>query len=82
MDKILKGQWKYSSPVYHPVELKEQQDFNNILLSIWDNIPSSYQVINGQDINANMGIRAKDNPRKAIIGPNESDNQNTEGKSS
>ena len=46
----------FISSVYHPVDYKDQLIFNNFLSSIYDTIPSSYIIMSGQDMNANIGI--------------------------
>lgn len=79
--KKIKGTTKiFLTSIYHPVEPKEQAAFNKVLATMWDKVPKNYQIINGQDINANVGVRKVDDPKKKVIGPNGLDNQNMKGK--
>ena len=43
--------------IYHPVDVYEHEEFNDILSMLVNSVPKSLNFIGGHDVNANLGIR-------------------------
>ena len=79
-NKKIKGDLKVTlASVYNPHVEKQYQGFNNYLTSLVTQIPSNAEIIFGQDINANVGIRSENDKWEEVIGPNGFDNRNQKG---
>jgi len=49
----------FISSVYHPVDDKNQIEFNTFLSTIYSSIPQNYFFASGQDMNTNIGYRCE-----------------------
>ena len=64
--------------IYHPVEHYDQKRYNKELESFYNDIHWNTELLSGQDINSNIGIRSK--MFCNVIGPNGLDNRNAKCK--
>ena len=68
----------FLASIYRPVEHDDQKRFNKELASFYNAIPRNAELLAGQDVNSNIGVRSK--MFRDVIGPNRIDNRNAEGK--
>ena len=68
----------FLSSIYHPVEHDFQKRFNKELESFYNAIPNNAELLAGQDVNSNIGVRSK--MFRDVTGPKVIDNYNAKGK--
>ena len=68
----------FLASIYHPVEHDYQKRFNEELASFYNAIPRNSELIAGQDVNSNIGVRSK--MFRDVIKPNRIDNHNAKVK--
>ena len=49
----------FLASIYHPMEPEEEVLFNSELSSFYDRILRNAEIVSGQDVNANVGVRSK-----------------------
>ena len=64
--------------IYHPVDPKEQEKFNDTLSMLVNSVPKSLNFIGGYDVNANLGVSKT--LYKGVIGPFGIENRNMKGR--
>ena len=64
--------------IYHPVEHDYQKSFNEELENFYNSIPSNAELLAGQDVNSDIGVRSK--ILRDVIGPKRIYNCNDKGK--
>ena len=66
--------------MYHPVDSKEYERFNNALPSLFGRVPRDSGIIIGHAVNANVGIWTdRLGPIQQVVGPNGPNNKNKKG---
>ena len=74
-----KGRIKiFLASIYHPVDHDDKKRFNEELASFYNAIPRNAELLSGQDVNSNIGVRF--NMFRDVIGPNGINNRNAKGK--
>ena len=68
----------FIASIYHPVDVNEHEELNNILSMLVNSVPKSLSFIGGHDVNANLGVRKK--LCKDVIGPFGIYNRNMKGR--
>ena len=68
----------FLASIYHPVGQDDHKWFNEDLESFYNAIPRNDELLSGQDVNSNIGIRSK--MFCDVIRPNGIDNKNSKGK--
>ena len=63
--------------IYHPVDEKDYEEFNDELNDIFQQIPESVEFIGGCDVNVNVGLRNK--MYGSVLGTYGIDNRNKKG---
>ena len=78
-NRRVRGELKlFIASIYHPVDSKDHEEFNDTLNMLVKSVPKSSEFISGYDVNANLGVRKK--LYKGVIGPFGIDNRNMKGK--
>ena len=49
----------FLAPTYHPVDHEGQERFDEEMASFYNSIPQNAELLSGQDVNYNIGIRSK-----------------------
>ena len=65
--------------IYHPVDHEDQKRFNEELVSFYNAIPRNGELLTGQDVNSNIGVRSK--MFRDVIRPNCINNRKAKVKS-
>ena len=68
----------FIASIYHPVDVNEHKEFNDILSMLVNSVPKSLNIIGGHDVNTNIGVRKK--LYKGVIGPFGIYNKNMKGR--
>ena len=75
----IEGQIKFFiASIYHPVDPKEQAFFSSELSIFYEKMPRNAEIISGQDVNVNVGIRLK--LYADVLGPHGIYNMSSKGK--
>ena len=68
----------FIASIYHPVDAKDHEKFNDTLSMLLNSVTKSLNFIGGHNVNANLGVRKK--LYKGVIGPFVIDKRNTKGR--